>query len=233
MDRSFESRSAGVRFRPLSTLHIRSLRFVGRHAANAMYRLVTALPMFHFVRAYEDKQGAITLRIWFFQKVVGFNRHVYWGVHPASKVVEHRNIIVGVDCNPGIEPGCYIQGIGRLTIGDHTKIAANVSIISANHSLTDISRHEVGEVSIGKFCWIGAGAIILPNTSLGDFTVVGAGAVVTKSFPEGYCVIAGNPARKIRDLDAAQVSEPTSENPYIGYMRKRDFERYKAKGLLL
>ena len=30
--------------------------------------------------------------------------------------------------------------------------------------------------------------------------VVGAGAVVTRSFPEGRCAIAGNPARKIRDL---------------------------------
>lgn len=34
--------------------------------------------------------------------------------------------------------------------------------------------------------------------SLGPHTVVGAGSVVTHSFPEGDCVIAGNPARVIR-----------------------------------
>jgi acetyltransferase-like isoleucine patch superfamily enzyme len=41
----------------------------------------------------------------------------------------------------------------------------------------------------------------MPGVVLGDFTIVGAGAVVTKSFEEGYCVIAGNPAKIIRQLD--------------------------------
>ena len=90
-----------------------------------------------------------------------------------------------------------------------------------------------GHVTIGKCCWVGAGAAIRPNTQLGDFTIVGAGAVVTRSFPEGYCVIAGNPARKIRDLDRAACIVPETSDPYIGYMRKRDFEYYKSKGLLM
>ena len=46
--------------------------------------------------------------------------------------------------------------------------------------------------------------MILPGVTLGDNTIVGAGAVVTKSFPEGHCVIAGNPARKIKDIDFAR-----------------------------
>jgi acetyltransferase-like isoleucine patch superfamily enzyme len=49
--------------------------------------------------------------------------------------------------------------------------------------------------------WVAMGAIILPGVKLGDFTTVGAGAIVTKSFPEGYCVIAGNPAKIIKHLD--------------------------------
>ena len=46
-----------------------------------------------------------------------------------------------------------------------------------------------------------AAFMILPGITLGDNTIVGAGSVVTKSFPEGNCIIAGNPAKKIRDLD--------------------------------
>lgn len=33
-----------------------------------------------------------------------------------------------------------------------------------------------------------------------DYTVVAAGPVVTKSFPEGYIVIGGVPAKKIKDI---------------------------------
>ena len=39
------------------------------------------------------------------------------------------------------------------------------------------------------------------DLALGNYTIVGAGAVVTKSFEEGYCVIAGNPAKIIKKLN--------------------------------
>ena len=44
-------------------------------------------------------------------------------------------------------------------------------------------------------------AMIMPGVELGPHTVVGAGAVVTKSFPEGHCVIAGNPAKLIKKIE--------------------------------
>ncbi len=43
-------------------------------------------------------------------------------------------------------------------------------------------------------------SVILPGVQLGDYTVVGAGTVVTKSFPKGRCVIAGNPAKVIKEF---------------------------------
>ncbi|MNL61911.1 putative acetyltransferase [compost metagenome] len=55
--------------------------------------------------------------------------------------------------------------------------------------------------------------MVLPGVQLGEFTIVGAGAVVTKSFTEGYCVIAGNPARVIKSLDKEKCLAFARENP--------------------
>ena len=53
------------------------------------------------------------------------------------------------------------------------------------------------EIRIGKNCFLGCNSIILKGTVLGDNCVVGAGAVVSGKFEDG-CVIAGNPAKKIK-----------------------------------
>ena len=78
----------------------------------------------------------------------------------------------------------------------------NVGLITANHSLEDLDKHQEGKpIVLGKSNWIGMNSVILPGVILGDNTVVGAGSVVTHSFPEGNCVIAGAPAKKIRKLE--------------------------------
>ena len=56
------------------------------------------------------------------------------------------------------------------------------------------------DITIGKNCFIGCNSIILKGTVLGDGCVVGAGAVVAGKFRDN-CVIAGNPAKVIRELE--------------------------------
>ncbi len=209
------------------SLPVRAIRRLGRMAGRTGYRTLTLLPYFRFLKAYEGKQGPITLSTWFMQKVLGFNRSAYWGVHFTSKVTQPKKIIVGKNTNPGIEPGCYIQGLGSVIIGDYTEIAANTSIVSANHDLYDLDRHLEGRVEIGSNCWIGANCVILPDVTLGDFTIVAAGSIVTKPFPEGHCVIAGNPARKIRDLDAERCQPRSEPDPFVGYMPASEFPVYR------
>lgn len=107
--------------------------------------------------------------------------------------------------------GNYYQAFGKIRIGRGTYIAPNVGLITSNHDLLDPDEHlEPKPITLGKQCWIGMNSMILPGVTLGDHTVVGAGSVVTKSFPEGYCVIAGNPARKLRDLPAEHTGSPKS-----------------------
>jgi maltose O-acetyltransferase len=73
-----------------------------------------------------------------------------------------------------------------------------VQIYAADHPRDPAQRRaglEFGRpVRIGKFAWIGGGAIVLPGVSIGDDAVVGAGSVVTRDVPAGATVL-GNPAR--------------------------------------
>jgi len=48
--------------------------------------------------------------------------------------------------------------------------------------------------------WLGGGAILLPGVTIGRNAVVGAGAVVPRNVPANT-VVAGNPARVIREIE--------------------------------
>lgn len=138
------------------------------------------------------------------QKIKGYNRHVPFPVHPASVVGNVENLEFNIENIDNFwKPGNYYQcWRGKIRIGKGTWIAQNVGIITENHNLYNISEHdEAKNVEIGENCWIGMNAVILPGVHLGDRTIVGAGAIVTKSFSSGHCVIVGNPAKKIKDLN--------------------------------
>lgn len=132
----------------------------------------------------------------------GVNLNCPWPVSSDSRVVGDSNVEFHPDdLNNFQHFGCYIQGKGKIIIGKGTWIAPNVGIITSNHNLKDLNKHDnAKDVIIGKNCWIGMNSVILPGVELGPNTIVGAGSVVTKSFPEGGCVIAGNPAKKIRNI---------------------------------
>lgn len=216
---------------PIRTLPRRSAKFLGRQISRLSYNCLIMLPYFHFVKNTRGRPQARRLDIWFHQKVLGYNKQAYWPVHWTSIVSEPQNILVGCDSHPGGSPGSYIQGVGRIRIGDYCYFGPNIGIISANHDSTNLGTHIPGFVEMGDSCWIGMNAIILPNVILGDFTIVGAGSVVTKSFPEGHCVIAGNPAQKIKDLDKSACKKEHHSPEYVGYVRKADFEDFRSKYL--
>jgi acetyltransferase-like isoleucine patch superfamily enzyme len=140
----------------------------------------------------------------FFKYLLRQNAGVSWAVHYTSTVHCPERIRRGKGVFPGDSPGNFIDAKNGIEIGDYTNIGPNVGLISANHDLIDNERFSVDPpIRIGAFCWIGMGAVVLPGVALGDHTIVGANSVVTRSFPEGFCVIAGNPARIIRQLDRA------------------------------
>ena len=92
---------------------------------------------------------------------------------------------------------------GHIYVGDYTMFAPGVIVATAGHPILPELRETVYQynmpVHIGKNCWIGAGAIILPGVTIGDQVVVGAGSVVTKDLPSNVLAV-GNPCRVIREI---------------------------------
>lgn len=92
----------------------------------------------------------------------------------------------------------------HIYVGDHTMFGPNVIVATAGHPILPELRKEGyqynASVHIGKNCWIGAGAVILPGITIGDNVVVGAGSIVTKDLPDNVVAV-GNPCRVLRKVN--------------------------------
>lgn len=75
----------------------------------------------------------------------------------------------------------------HIYVGDYTMFGPNVTVATAGHPILPELREQGYQynmpVRIGKNCWIGAGAMILPGVTVGDNTIIGAGSVVTRDIP--------------------------------------------------
>lgn len=167
--------------------------------------LYLVFPLFYDKKYLNSKKlrADWILRGIFFQKILQINPKVPFPVSsPTTRVAIPKNIDFHIDgLNNFQMNGSYFQAYYPIKIGKGTLISNNVGIITANHDFYDLSKNgKFGPVTIGKNCWIGMNAMILPKVELGDNTIVGAGSVVTKSFPEGNLIIAGNPAKILKKV---------------------------------
>lgn len=93
---------------------------------------------------------------------------------------------------------CVILDIAEVTIGDGSMFGPGCQLITVGHPVEDaVKRAEGWEIAkpirIGKDCWFGAGAMVMPGVTVGDRCVVAAGTVVTKDVPDD-CLVAGVPS---------------------------------------
>lgn len=104
-----------------------------------------------------------------------------------------------------------------VVIGDRVFFGPNVSIYTATHTTSVLSRRKLVEfaqpVFIGNDCWIGGSAIILPGVTIGEGCTIGAGSVVTKDIPP-FSVAFGSPCQVRRSVQSAEEEERDPGNPY-------------------
>lgn len=133
-----------------------------------------------------------------------------------------------------IEPGAIIRD--QVEIGDNAVImmgaTINIGSVVGEGTMIDMNAVLGGRATVGKNCHIGAGAVlagvieppsakpvvieddvvvganavILEGVTVGKGAVVAAGAIVVEDVAP-YTVVAGTPARKIKDIDEKTKSK--------------------------
>jgi serine acetyltransferase len=124
------------------------------------------------------------------------------GMVPGQDLGERPLLRIGDRCLIG--RGSHIVAHYSIMIGDDVYTGPYVYITDQNHGYADpdvpIGRQwpSNAAVSIGAGSWLGAGVIVLPGAVIGRNVVVAAGSVVRGEVPD-CCVIAGVPARVVRE----------------------------------
>ncbi len=91
-----------------------------------------------------------------------------------------------------------------LEFGHDVTISTGVKFTTHDNSIGKVVPNATdifGRIKIGNNCFIGQNTLILLGIELADNIIVAAGSVVTKSFKEKGIIIAGNPARKIGEVN--------------------------------
>lgn len=122
-----------------------------------------------------------------------------------NDIILHPNIEIGNGCDFGEYN--HITCINKVSIGHNVLTGRWVTISDNSHGIsikemmkippTQRPIYSKGPIIIGNNVWIGDKATILPNISIGNGAIIAANSVVTKNVPE-YCVVAGNPAKIIK-----------------------------------
>lgn len=143
-------------------------------------------------------------------------------------IVERNNSIITIGDRTYIGGGTTIISANSIQIGSDVLMAWGITIVDHDsHSLNwrdraeDVERWRVGmngggvreaariknwevvpnaPIVISDRVWIGFNSTILKGVTVGRASVIAAGSVVTKDIPS-FSVVAGNPARVVRELE--------------------------------
>lgn len=92
----------------------------------------------------------------------------------------------------------------QISIADNCLFSSNIKIRTGDsHSLLDnYSRNRINKsksISINNHVWLGQNVSVLKGVTLFENSVVGMGSLVTKTIDKGNCVIAGVPAKLLKE----------------------------------
>jgi acetyltransferase-like isoleucine patch superfamily enzyme len=151
---------------------------------------------------------------------IGRGASIYLGVMfdlgpSASVSIGEFSLLNGsrIICDASITIGAYCLVSWNTVLMDSRRVPHNAR---ARRALLEAvgrsSERELGEselgtpIVLGNGVWLGFESCVLPGVEIGDGAIVGARSVVVESVP-AYSIVAGNPARIVRQLDPRESQQ--------------------------
>ena len=98
----------------------------------------------------------------------------------------------------------FLDVQNTITIESNVNFGHQVKILTGSHDIYKFGKERSKSISkpvvIKTGVWIASFAIILPGVEIGEYSVVAAGSVVRGNIPP-YVLVAGNPAKIVKDLN--------------------------------
>lgn len=97
--------------------------------------------------------------------------------------------------------GSVVTTSHKIDFTDRVEFGKRVILGGRNSSLWTHNRQKTKPIVIGDYSYIGSEIRIAPGGAIPARCIVGIGSVITKEFRDEYWLIAGVPARAVKELD--------------------------------
>lgn len=148
-----------------------------------------------------DREGADATAV--FGDGVLFRRFCTVWLGPAGRLTLGDRVFLNT--------GCSLTCRGRVTVGADTLFGEGVRVYDHNHKFRDPDvpvadqGYTIGEVRVGRNCWLGSGVILLKGADIGDHCVIGAGCVVAGPVPP-HSIVRLDPAVTVTPMQCSSPS---------------------------
>ena len=119
--------------------------------------------------------------------------------HFSHQLTRRAELLLGE--HAAITKDHHIDATSSITIGSFSTVAGYRSQFLSHSIDLQLNRQNSDSITIGAYCFLGTNCVVLGGSVLPDHSVLGASSLLNKRLNDSWCVYAGHPAKKVKEID--------------------------------